>query len=956
MRALLVLVADLLAGVAARRFSEVTKSRSCQSCPEMVSMEKHVGMEWEIFPPHPMPAVEVAMVCHPNPAIEWGPDASKQVDAALADEDCGVEAAEGLSSQDRQNCQEQYSEQSQRASWLGLPVAFLQQMAVCGRCAVCNAFAKVQKLWQHLKSAMKKVASKLRSIKRKLFGYAYASASVRQKMKERIDGYFPQNGHGSSSSALQLSQDTQLGPGQLEDADETQQMQHERLVEEHLTVHLKSKSAEEVEQHLVLLQSKLEEMERSEEELLRSTRRDFMANVAANQHKIEEQLPIALNNEDCQEVMRASMESKVLELSLYISFPDIVNAVLLAVVGNFIGALHALVPEISIVAIPKGGKAEDLHVERCTEAIRDARQPLLDACTHEQPLVACTARTFQRLMQGALSQQWWPLMHNAEGTPGSIDLGYKYDELMNALRCSSKNSCLEKGLADLESEDVKRILENRTSGEMQRFAELQCSFAGNRVDTEDVEKGKLPVFSDKIWVAALKAHGATMQLRPSETAPCPSVLPFVVAFCASSLRCLEESDDAGKGYFALPEFENARSRVEVKLAPLQNITPTSVDQMSLEEYDTSFEKLPERQRLERFWTDMVNSQYSGLEPKDDAFQWKLLWKTANFTSKVGLLKSWPQIAESLSGDGDPGDKEVDWFATRHYWEMVAFTAFVRQGVRQALPQASSAAEQERTLAQVTRNLRSIWDTKLCSPGALGGLKEEHLKRLGVTDEVSLIFALADKEALGQAMWRKWMVLHIKPSDLDSVHRPNLDKFSSLLEDHTCDCMCYDQCGKLEASAYVTCNPISPGAPEEEIQTEALKLFAREVVVDKVHKSGAVYKDAELSVQRLPGLGGCRSQLVLRSLYGAYKNIAGHISKCEVPHFFNQSKIAGDDLKIILWSDEGAAEPLNFQAYEKVKLVNPFYYLDSDSDIDSDFDAGSDSSNSLYISPNPPDEH
>ena len=32
---------------------------------------------------------------------------------------------------------------------------------------------------------------------------------------------------------------------------------------------------------------------------------------------------------------------------------------------------------------------------------------------------------------------------------------------------------------------------------------------------EDVEKGKLPVFSDKIWVAALKAHGATMQLLPS---------------------------------------------------------------------------------------------------------------------------------------------------------------------------------------------------------------------------------------------------------------------------------------------------------------------------------------------------------------------------------------------------------------------------------------------------------
>lgn len=28
---------------------------------------------------------------------------------------------------------------------------------------------------------------------------------------------------------------------------------------------------------------------------------------------------------------------------------------------------------------------------------------------------------------GALSQQWWPLMHNEVGTVGSIDLGYDYE-------------------------------------------------------------------------------------------------------------------------------------------------------------------------------------------------------------------------------------------------------------------------------------------------------------------------------------------------------------------------------------------------------------------------------------------------------------------------------------------------------------------------------------------------
>ena len=179
---------------------------------------------------------------------------------------------------------------------------FDPRMAVCGRCAVCNAFAKapydhrglvsgsvrreVQKLWQQLKSAMKKVASKLRSIKRKLFGhsenfglvqtaqalavkqsiaggYAYASESVRLKMKERIDGYLASLLH-RIDAVLELeatfhrmgmapvpalcnsprpftcaikrnrtclsTQDTELG--QLEDADEMQQMQHERLVEE----------------------------------------------------------------------------------------------------------------------------------------------------------------------------------------------------------------------------------------------------------------------------------------------------------------------------------------------------------------------------------------------------------------------------------------------------------------------------------------------------------------------------------------------------------------------------------------------------------------------------------------------------------------------------------------------------------------------------------------------------
>lgn len=83
--------------------------------------------------------------------------------------------------------------------------------------------------------------------------------------------------------------------------------------------------------------------------------------------------------------------------------------------------------------------------------------------------MACTARTYQRMMEKALSERWWPLMHNAEGTFGSIDLGYKYDELMNSLRCSSQSSCLEKGLDHIGEDNLKEILENQSVNEVRKF-------------------------------------------------------------------------------------------------------------------------------------------------------------------------------------------------------------------------------------------------------------------------------------------------------------------------------------------------------------------------------------------------------------------------------------------------------------------------------------------------------
>ena len=152
----------------------------------------------------------------------------------------------------------------------------------------------------------------------------------------------------------------------------------------------------------------------------------------------ELRLPDMLQNKDCRDALQTA--GSTLLISLSVSFPNIAAAILNAALLNLAGALYALIPSVSLSALPKGFQHLG-SMELCMQAMDKQRQPYLDGCTHEQPFMACTARTYQRLMEKALSEKWWPLMHNAEGTFGSIDFGYNYDELMNSLRCTSKGSC-----------------------------------------------------------------------------------------------------------------------------------------------------------------------------------------------------------------------------------------------------------------------------------------------------------------------------------------------------------------------------------------------------------------------------------------------------------------------------------------------------------------------------------
>ena len=83
------------------------------------------------------------------------------------------------------------------------------------------------------------------------------------------------------------------------------------------------------------------------------------------------------------------------------------------------------------------------------------------------------------------------------------------DELRKSLRCSAEHSCLEQNVLDLQKEEVsgKSIRAEAWDDELRKLEEMQCAVAGSKVDAGDGQKGSLPVVTDKIWAAGLKAFG-----------------------------------------------------------------------------------------------------------------------------------------------------------------------------------------------------------------------------------------------------------------------------------------------------------------------------------------------------------------------------------------------------------------------------------------------------------------
>jgi len=568
--------------------------------------------------------------------------------------------------------------------------------------------------------------------------------------------------------------------------------------------------------------------------------------------------------------------------------------------GNIAGALHSLLPKIYLQATPHGGgHASAMAMDKCLQALQAQRKPLIDSCTHEHPLLSCTARTYQRLMEGALSQRWWPLRHDEKGTTvGSINLGYKYDSLMHSLQCAAKDSCLEKSLANLEQKELTvSEMEKSDQNELARLEQLQCAFAGSRIDKEDGEKGQLPVFTDKIWAAGLKAHAWSLENDHRYSASCPSMVPFVVAFCAEDLKCMD-ADKAGEGMLPKPlQFEMVTARARKAVQELSDLSISSVHRKE------------DLEKIATFWDKMAKSRVWELTPDEDIYQWNLLWRAANASSEAGVLSTWPTIVDALMGRNKT---YVDWTQTTKYWQKVLEAAFVKMRVRTLeRKEFGEKVPDGVEVDKIMTNLNSIFDTKFCSPGALGGMHSEDLQRMGVSEEAMLfVSTFAHERSAVVRQWKKWMVFNIK---LGPMTKSPVVNFKQALQKAKCGCMCYDSCGKKEASAFVHCSAGLLETPKELLgkATQVASLFAKEVLVDWVFAVGRKFENALLRISEVPRHGACgyRFSMNAEEVKDGEKDepkrkrvtLSGFVSECEVPDFFELSP--GEDLRVTVWSEK-----------------------------------------------------
>eukprot|EP00933_Yihiella_yeosuensis_P045532 TRINITY_DN4092_c0_g4_i1.p1 TRINITY_DN4092_c0_g4~~TRINITY_DN4092_c0_g4_i1.p1 ORF type:complete len:938 (+),score=167.66 TRINITY_DN4092_c0_g4_i1:383-2815(+) len=753
-----------------------------------------------------------------------------------------------------------------------IPDAYFKQMAVCGRCGMCSAFAGVKDVWKSLKRSIKMTLKKVRNTLFGAFGYHHAGADTIQKINLRLDNLIMLGvrSQKTSQSFLEAPQVNSTADRKLpwdSTPKEREDFFEEALLEtmSHMTQEEKMKHLDAIEKSWSEISDENDFLSKQEQLFFSKGRQKQVERLMQQQAQMNNTLNKIRDSPDCKKALEGAKIKDNLELAINVEFPDVAKAMYQAALGSPFGALDALIPEVLLMAVPKKNQAlKDEYMGDCLEQLDAQQKDYLESCTDERPFLACAARTYQRILGKAVREKWFPIDDKIKN-PGQV---------LKAVDLASKKSCLEdKPTSDdkLDRMDLTNTPESNWQ-RWERFEKAQCPMVSGRVDEDDGDDDLDPKISHKVWVASLMGQAASINESPDTPITCPNVLPFVAAYCASELKCVEEPDVVGAGYDRNVNFSSVRQQIREWL--------TKEDSNGDGMLDTGEES--------NAWTHL-NKELDDVDlaenPNAEVKRWNLMWSVVNKSAPGDGSNDWPGILKTFEAQST---RPVHWASTSKLWNRI-FSASDKmlkaKERRYNWKRHGIASLETRGVHEVLEDLNKIYQNNMCGPSGIGVMSQASMMKLGVSADAAAKQAQVYSSAKSSQM--KWAVLRVQvKASWPYMSVPSaLGQFQSALSSHGCECMCMRTKGAIYGSKLVPTEQVNACTSLSDMKNTMVGLGGMLETIDSTFKTEG--SEGEVSMGpitvKIVEAGGTTSSCSQRLTWTASgQEYSGYISKCSGP--------------------------------------------------------------------------
>jgi hypothetical protein len=826
---------------------------TCSDCSKYVDFQRVFGFEWVLFPPSPFPNPIYTMICTPNPAANWD---STEV-AGICDKDM----MDSMTDKEKDACSQSAApkKSEKKSSISDIPVRYMTNMMVCGKCAVCSAFARVRSLWLGLKHSINQVLKKIGLFILGATGSVHADKKTIAAMSTRISELISHAKDTPGTSVLEVgSSSWPVATTRRQLAWNASAEDKDQFIESALLEAMHNMTKEEKLNHLSKVETALQETDKLEESILNSGFSKQMVALKYRKAQLTRALPNLLSTPECQRALDGMNIKATLEIAVNIEFPDLSEALMNAALGSPAGALLALIPEVLMMAIPKENKALKAETMRdCLDMLNNQQQDFLETCSHERPVMACVARTYQRILGKALWEKWFPVDDKVKNPL----------EANRAIMAVSQHSCLENRIKDVEKEERSAQMLDIESDHNSpwyrylRFEKMQCPLVSGRVDEEDGNDGEAKI-SDRLWVAAIMSLGKQIDVQPQQARTCPNLIPYVTAFCASEFNCVEEPDIAGESFADDASFQAMLAQSEA----------------SFNKFDVNGDGAISEDEEKQAWQLMTQSlnNVGMMDGQADVLQWNLLWHIANRTNPGRRGNSWPEIQSRIEGTTSIN---VNWVTTSNFWSNI-YSFMLKMLMKREQQYKKAQNDNGKAIHEVLADLDQIYKSHMCGADGVGVMSMDALRLIGVSKEAAeQHFAVQTEESRKPS---RWAILRVQvEASFPFLSAPQaLTNFEDLTKTHACKCMCYTLGDKLKASVQDTCD--APGEVHDVYGTALGKtLEAKNAWIQTSKKdSEQELGPTSVTVVHQSGSDHCTARVAWRTASGT--SGTGYISACGAP--------------------------------------------------------------------------